>query len=116
ETDRAEARRHQQRHPDIAVGEVRPEQRRDDEGEQDEEAAHGGRALLANEMTLWPVEADGLTLRLLRFEPGDDARPEEEADEQRGHQRAARAEGEIAEEIERSDLVGERNEEMKQHT
>src|ERR1700730_7577321 len=56
-----------------------------------------------------------LPLRLLRFEPGDDARPEEEADEERGHQGAARAEGDIAEQIERTDLVGERNEEMKQH-
>ena len=67
-----------------------------------------GVPFLVHEMALRPVGADRLALALLRLQPGDDARPEHEADEQRRHHRAARAEGEIAEEIERLELVGER--------
>src|SRR5258707_233378 len=80
-----------------------------------ENAAHGGRALLAHQMTLRPVDTDRLPFELLRLEPGDDARSEQEADQQRRHHGAAGAEGEVAEEIERAELIGQREEEMEQH-
>ena len=115
EADHAETHGHEQRHPDVAVAEIGPQQGRDGEREEDENAAHGGRALLGEEVVLRPVEADRLALALLGFEPGDEVRAEEEADQQRRHHRAARAEGEVAEKIEGLEAVGERGQEMKQH-
>ncbi len=71
EAEQSKGKRHQQHDPDIAVGEAGPEQRRTDPGDQDQEAAHGGRAGFFDDVTLRPVGADGLALALLFLQPAD---------------------------------------------
>ena len=106
EADRAEAQRHQQHHPDIDAGDVGPQQRRDDDARQDHQPAHGRRAGLL-EMRLRPVGADRLALALPDAQRVDDRRAEDEDDQRRGDQRAAGAEGDVAEDVEDRDLVRE---------
>ena len=47
-----------------------------------------------------PSVANRLAFALHRFEPGDQLRPEDEADQQRGDDRPAGAEGDVAEDVE----------------
>ena len=65
EADGAEAERHEQHGPDIEIGEIGPQQRRDENARQDHEPAHGRRALLLDDMALRPVAADRLAPALL---------------------------------------------------
>jgi hypothetical protein len=51
-------------------------------------------------MWLGPVLADRLTLLLLAPQQVDERPPEEEAEDERGEEGAARAEGDVAEEVE----------------
>ncbi len=76
ETDRAEARGHEQHGPDIAVGQVGPQQGRDHERNQDQGAAHGRRAGLA-QVRLRTQFADGLADLPLGHVP-DEQRTDEE--------------------------------------
>src|SRR3954453_12048530 len=59
-------------------------------------------------MSFRTVGADRLAFALLRLEPGDDPRPENEADQQRRHDRPARAKGDVAKQVQGVKLVGQR--------
>ena len=100
EADRREAGGDEQHDPDIGAFEVRPQQRRGEQAEEDHQAAHRRRALLGQKVRSRPVGADRLALALLQAQRRDDHRPEEEDEQQPGRRRAERAEGQIAEEVE----------------
>ena len=104
-----------QHDPDIAIVQIRPEQSRDDERQQDEHTAHGGRAFLGEQVVFRSVDTDRLALALFRLQPANDAGSEQKTDEECGQHRSAAAKGEIAEQIEDLELVGERGEEIEQH-
>ena len=108
ETQRAVAQRDEQHRPDIEVAQIHPQQRGDRQRGQDQHAAHRRRALLLDQMPLRPIAADRLAVPLQRFQPADHRRPENEADDQRGQARGARAERDVAEQVEQDELVGER--------
>jgi hypothetical protein len=59
--------------PDIGVRKIRPQQHRDDEARQNHQAAHGGRALLIDEMRCRTVAADRLAFALLQTQERNDA-------------------------------------------
>src|SRR5690606_37205541 len=113
--DGAEADSYRQHDPYVRVAEVGPEQRGKTDREQDHHPAHGGRAFFGHQMRLRAVEADGLALGLLGFEPADDFRADIKTDEQRSKSRAAAAEGQVAEKIEPGELFRQRNEKIIQH-
>jgi hypothetical protein len=108
EADGAVADGDEQGRPDIAVIEIGPEQRGDAEGEKNEHAAHRGRAFLLDQMPLRPVEADRLAVLLHGFQQPDQFGPQPETDDQRRQAGAARAEGDVAEQVEDMDVAGER--------
>ena len=68
EADQPEAGGDQQARPDIGVGEVHPQQHRDDHRDQDQQPAHGRRAALG-EVALRAVGADRLALALAHAQP-----------------------------------------------
>ena len=107
EADAGEARGDEQHDPDIGTAEVRPQQRRDEQSEQDHQPAHRRRALLGQKMRGRTVGADRLALALFQPQRRDDAGAEEEHEEQAGRRRAERAEREIAEEVEDPEDVRE---------
>ncbi len=111
--DRAEADRHQQGHPDEAVREVAPQQRRHGDRDQDQRAAHRRRAGL-DEVRLRPVVAHRLA-DLHPRQPGDHLRPDEERDQERGHARQHRAQREVAEDVERADVLRQELGQPEQH-
>ena len=106
EADRAEGERHAEHDPDIVVGGIGPQHRRHHDPEQDHQAAHGGRALLGDEVRLRPVGADRLALALLQAQVVDDPRPEQKHEHAGRDHRAAGAQREVAEHVEDGDLVG----------
>src|SRR3546814_17472478 len=73
-------------------------------------APHGRRALLGQQMPFGAVAANRLALALPRTQPLDHRRPDEEGDGERRDHRAAAAKGEVAEQVEQRDAVGERDE------
>ena len=103
--DRAEAERHEQHDPDEAVGEVAPQQRRDRDRHQDQRAAHRRRAGLG-EVRLRAVVAHRLA-DLHPRQPGDHPRADDERDEERRHAREHRAQRDVAEDVERADVLRE---------
>ena len=115
EADQPVAQGDDQHDPDIAVAQVRPEQRGRGQRQQDQHAAHGGRALLGQQVALGPVQADRLALALLPLQPADQGRADQEADQERRHHRAAGAEGDVADDVEGADLVREREEQAVEH-
>src|SRR6185369_8092842 len=107
--DQPEARSDEQARPDVGIGEVHPQQHRDDDGDEDEEAAHGRGAALG-EMALRPVGADRLALALAYAQPADELRPEQQTDDERGRARRPGAEADVADEVEEageSELFGD---------
>src|SRR3546814_14001622 len=84
--------------------------RSDGERDEDEHAPHGRRALLGQQMPFGAVAANRLALALPRTQPLDHRRPDEEGDGERRDHRAAAANGEVAEQVEQRDAVGERDE------
>ena len=105
--DQAEAQRHSEHDPDIRAGRVRPQQGRDQQAGKDHQPAHGGRAFLADQMGLRAVGADRLALALLDAQQVDHRAAEQEDEHQRGDDGAAGAERDVAEDVEKRDLVGE---------
>ena len=99
EADRAEAQSHEQAGPDIGGREVHPKQHRRDHGGEDHEPAHGRRAALG-EMGLRAIGADRLSLALAHAQPADEFGTDHQADDERRRDRRARAEGQIADEVE----------------
>src|SRR6185295_20205562 len=59
-----------------------------------------GRGAALREVALRAVDADRLAFALAFAQVGDEPRPEQQADEQRGRARRARAEADVADEVE----------------
>ena len=115
EPDQPEADGHPQHDPHVRIAEVGPQQGRAAQRQQDQEPAHRRGSLLADEVALRPIGADRLTVALHRFEPGDDLRPKDQADRQRRIQRSPRTEGDVAEQVQRVKLFGERCQKKVKH-
>ena len=111
EADAAEADRHKQHDPDVLVFEIAPQQRAGKNAEQDEEAAHGGRALLRL-VAFRAVGADRLTLALPRAQPRDHGRAKQHCQDQPRRERQRHAEGDETEQVHRA-LIGRK--EFVQH-
>ena len=92
EADKAEAERHRQHDPDIRVERIGPEQGRHHEPGQDHQPAHGGRALLGDDVRLRAVAADRLALALPQTQMIDDPGAEQEHEQGTGEDRPAGAE------------------------
>ena len=105
--DGAETDGHDQHRPDITVPEIGPQKGTDGEGEENDDAAHGGGALFGQQVVLWPIGADRLAILLMLAQPSDHDRSDDEADDQRGDDRAAGPEGNVAEQVEDADLIGQ---------
>ena len=105
--DQAEAQRHPEHDPHIRAGRVRPQQGRDQQAGEDHQPAHGGRALLGDQMRLRAVGADRLALALLETQQVDHRAAEQEHEHQRGDDGAAGAKRDVTEDVEERDLVGE---------
>ncbi len=107
ETDGAIDEGEQQHDPDIRIAQIAPEQHGDGHAGQDHQAAHGGRALLLQEMALGAVFADRLTFALADTQGPDHLRPEQEHEQKRREQRPAGAEGDVTEDVEDGELRGQ---------
>ena len=105
--------RRAERDPDVAVREVREQERRHDDREVDQDPAHRGRSRLRL-VGLRAFRADGLA-DLARAEPADESRAEEDREEQRHERRVRRAERDVAEDAEDRHLAEERVEEPRDH-
>ena len=91
---------HDEHNPDKAVGQVKPQDRRDGNGQQDQDTPHGGRAAFG-QMRWHAVAADGLT----NFERGqtpNDPRPGGQTNQQGGHRRHHGAECDVLEDAQKS--------------
>jgi hypothetical protein len=104
EAQRAVTEGDEQHRPDVTIVQIRPQQGGDAEREQDQHAAHGRRALLVDQVPLRPIRANRLPVALQRAQPADHARAQQETDEQRGQARGARAERDVAEQIEQNEM------------
>ena len=93
ETDGGKGQGHAQREPNEDVAEVRPKHRRNNDTENDEHAAHGGRARLGL-VSLRPVFADVLT-NLEFLELPHQPRPQDERKEQGRQTGVSRAKGDV---------------------
>src|SRR6185369_7190127 len=92
-----------------------PRQDRDDDGDEDQEAAHRRRAALG-EVALRTVGADRLALPLGRAQPADELRTQQKPDEQRRRARRTRAKADVADEVQdagEAELVGDHVEHAK---
>ena len=114
-TEQPEAQRHKQHNPDIGIRQIRPEQCGGDSRHEDQQATHGGCALLLNNVPLRTFRADRLTLALARAQPVDHARADQKRDDQRRHDRATGAERDVAEHIQRGELICQRHEQEGEH-
>ena len=109
--DAAEPKGHRQNHPHEAVREIRPQHGGHEDGEQDEDAAHGGGARLGM-VRLGTVLANDLA------EPSQAAnrrRTDREGDEERGQHPAHRAQGDVPENSKAAVQFGQHVEERVQH-
>jgi hypothetical protein len=97
-TDAAETDGDDHHHPHIAIAEVAPQQRGNDDGDQDQRAAHGRRSRL-DQVRLRTILTHRLA-DLLRGQPTDDARAGDEGNDQRGHRREHGAQRDVAEDVE----------------
>ena len=113
DADRHREHRGAERHPDVPVREVREEERRDDDREVDEDAAHRRRARLGL-VPVGPLLADGLP-DLPRAQPPDEAGAEEDREKERHERRVRRAKRDVPEDAEDRDLPEERVEEPRDH-
>src|SRR3990172_4750096 len=104
---------HENRDPYIGVREVRPEQGRDHDGDDDQEASHR-RGSLLREVSIRPVPPDGLP-DLVGAELADKPRPEDETQEERGDRGVDRAERDVPEHVEKRILHVQREEQVVQH-
>ena len=98
--DRSEGKRGENGDPDERIGWVGPQHGRQQNGDDDEDAAHGGGPGFFL-VRLRPILADILT-DLEFAELLDDVRPDEECDEQRREEGKCRTKREIAEDAERA--------------
>ena len=113
EADRAEAGRGDHRDPDVRVGEIGPEQCRDQRRRQDQQAAHRRRPGLGA-VGLRPVLADHLA-DLELAQAADHDRPEHDAEQERRHARAGGAERDVAEDVEDRRRAVQRIEKVVEH-
>ncbi len=104
--DGAEADRHQHDDPHEGAARIGPQQDGADGSEQDHQPAHGRRAHFRQQMGLRTVGADRLALALLETQSVDHRRTKEEDDEKRRHRRAARAESDVAKNVQGTENGG----------
>ena len=102
EADEAETERHREHDPDIGIGRIGPQQRRDDQSRQDHQPAHGGRALLGDEMRLRAIRPDRLAFALAKTKVVDDPGTEQKHEQSAGEHRAAGAKGDVAKDVQQS--------------
>ena len=95
----------EQHHPDVAIGQVRPQQRGHYRAREDHQPAHGGRALFGQQMGLRAIFADRLTLALLEAQQGDHPRAKHEDKKQRRDHRTGGAKGDVAKDVESRECV-----------
>src|SRR5262249_51897869 len=100
---------------DVPIAEVGREQRRPEQGGQDEDATHGGRALLGL-VALRRVLADRLAAVLHDAQPLDQPGPDEEREHEGRDQGHERPEGQVAEDVEDDVVPAERDEEIVEHS
>ena len=96
--DEAESEHHHDDEPDVADGQIGPEERGDRDGEDDQDAAHR-RCPLFGEMGIRSVLADGLA-DLERLELADQPGADDETDDERGDRRIDRPKGDVPKDIE----------------
>jgi hypothetical protein len=113
EPDGAERQERREGDPDEAVGQVHPEESREDDGEQDEHSSHRRHAGLGL-VRRRPAFADRLADLPADQEP-DHGGSEHEREEERRDRRHRGAERDVPEDIERRDVFGEGVEELVQH-
>ena len=105
EADRAIAQRQQQHGPHITVREVRPDQCAGHQRRQDQHAAHGGRALLFDQVAGRAVFPDRLAAILHRFQPADHRGPKQQGHEQRGQAGGTGADRRVTEQVRQDELA-----------
>ena len=109
----AKTERDQQRHPNIMVAQITPQQCGEADGDENQRAAHGRRTRLG-EVRLGAIVAHRLT-NFLRRQPPDYRRPENEGDRQRRQRCQHRTQRDVAEHVEGSNVLAEPQGEFKQH-
>src|SRR4051812_4814200 len=100
EADEAEAERDRKHDPDVRIERIGPQHGRDDESRKDHQAAHRGRALLADDMGLRAIGADRLALALAQAKVIDNPGAEQEHEQCTGDHGAAGPEGDVTEHVE----------------
>ena len=99
EADEPKSCHNEQNDPDVMIFQIGPEQRRDDEAGQYHQPAHGGRALLGEQVGLRSIETDRLSLALFQAKGGNDPGAEKKYEKQRRENGPARPEGNVSEKI-----------------
>ena len=107
-----ESQIYEQGQPYINIGQVGPQQRAHPGSEGDEQAAHGGRARfgLVSQYVLMNLLAEFQTV-----EQGDEARSHQDGDHQSEEHGPRRPERDIAEHVERTEVLTEGHEQVIQH-
>ncbi len=103
--DRAETQGHPKHDPYQAVLQIRPQQGGEDYRDQNQRAAHGRRAGLG-QMRLGAVIAHRLP-DLVRGQPSDHARPDDESDDQRSKAGQHRTQRDVIEHVECTNVLGQ---------
>ena len=113
EADRSQSGERPQRDPDEPVGQVHPEDRRQDDAEQDQKAAHRRRAGL-RKMRLGSLGSNQLA-DLAAFQKTNHGRTQRQREEERGHGRRRRAKRDVAKDVEGRNAFREGIEQMVKH-
>jgi hypothetical protein len=79
----------------------------DHHAEQDHQPAHGRRADLGEQVGLGPIGSDRLPFALARAQQVNDRGAEHQHESKRRDGRTARSHGDVTEEVEQRDFVGE---------
>ncbi|KFB67656.1 MAG: hypothetical protein CAPSK01_003099 [Candidatus Accumulibacter vicinus] len=111
--DATETNGHGQHHPHVTIAEVTPQQRGDDDGNQNQGSAHG-RCAGFDQMRFRAIAPHRLA-DLLGGQPADQAWSGNEGNDQRGHCRQHRAQGDIPEHIESPHVLCQPLRQHQQH-
>jgi hypothetical protein len=80
--DQPEPNSDEQSNPNIGIAQIRPQQGRDAEREQDQETAHRRRSLFAQQVPIGTIRSNRLSIALLAAQPEDQARSENKTDQE----------------------------------
>ena len=115
EADHPEAQRDAHDDPDVGVGRVGPQQSRDQHAGKNHQATHRRRAGLGDEVRFRTIGADRLAFSLQPPQPINDELAEQKHKQQRGDDRAAGPERDVAKHIEDGKLVGKFDQPIKHY-